>query len=79
MSTDELKIKIAGCFNGRGCHIDFDPHDHYGWLNIKCGACVFPSDIKRLQKFLYVANISATYDHSFVPPMPEVEIYCCYL
>ena len=78
MDKDLLKIKIADCFHGRGCVIEFDPSDNYGWLNINCGCCIFPDDIKRLRDLLYVSNISASMDYSSPLSMPYIEIFCCY-
>lgn len=78
MTKDLLKVKIAECFQGRGCKIDFDPQGHYGWLIINCGSCIFPDDIDRLRKFLYVSNISASVDYDHLPHLLYVEIYCSY-
>ena len=78
MDKDLLKIKIAECFDGRGCTIEFDPSDHYGWLNINCGCCIFPDDIKRLSELLYISNISASIDYTEMFPVPFIQISCCY-
>lgn len=78
MTKDLLKIKIAECFNGRPCVVIFDPLEHYGWLSINCGSCVFPEDIDRLRKILYVSNITSEVDYDTFPPLPYVEVYCSY-
>lgn len=78
MDKDLLKIKIAECFDGRGCKIEFDPLDHYGWLTINCSCCIFPDDIKRLRELLYVSSICASIDYTEILPVPFIEISCCY-
>lgn len=78
MTKEELSIKISDCFDGRSCIIKYDPLDHYGWLDVHCGSCIFPDDLFRLRNILYISNISSTIDFQLAIPVPDIVISCCY-
>lgn len=65
MKKELLRVKIEDCFNGRSCRIDFEDD---GWLTVFCGCWIFPDDIDRLRKVLYVSTIRAS--------SGEISIYC---
>lgn len=79
MDKDLLQTKICECFSRYDCIVEFDPHHHYGWLNVKCSCTVFPDDIARLSELVYVSNICASIDYSATSHVPYINIICCYL